>query len=110
MIAIFSLNLRWFKKTFATGNKFLLEIIKIITLKSMIQGKLQGVREDKIHVKAGEKRNEKSLPECFLKVASQGWNLSASELLASAKELQVLFMFQGRVGVKNLGWSRRTRH
>lgn len=68
MITIFSLNLRWFKKTFATGTKFLLEIIKIITLKSMIQGKLQGVREDKVHVKTGEKRNEKAFQNALSKL------------------------------------------
>jgi hypothetical protein len=103
MIAIFSLNLRWFKQTFVTNNKFLLEIINIITLKSMTQGMLQGAREEKIQAKMGDKRNERSFPEFSPKVAPQERNLSASELLASAKKLQALHMLQGREG-ENLGW------
>lgn len=57
----------------------------------MTQGKLQGVREDKILANMVEKRNERSFPEFSLKaVALREWDPSASRLLASVKELQIL--------------------
>lgn len=73
----------------------------------MIQGKLQGVREDKILANMVEKRNERSFPEFSLKAAAlREWDPSASRSLASVKELQILCVLQGREGgsLGGMGW------